>query len=117
MKKFGIEIRKSGTLGGLYDDVDQVLSDNKITREYVGDSVVVQTCAHALNKMLKSDKYMDVCTIRKCAEVTGIVIAKERENIYSAVHCVHWSEMTPEYRKLLTAMVLDDFRPVLNPQP
>jgi len=35
--------------------------------------------------------------------------------IYNCVHCMHWNEMLPEYRQTVMAMVLDDFRSVLNP--
>jgi hypothetical protein len=32
-----------------------------------------------------------------------------------AAHCIEWSEMLPDYRQMLVAMVLDDFRTVLCP--
>lgn len=35
--------------------------------------------------------------------------------VYQTQHCIDWSEMTNEFRQMLVAMVLDDFRCVLNP--
>jgi hypothetical protein len=29
---------------------------------------------------------------------------------------MQWGAMTPEYRKVIVAMVLDDFREILNPK-
>lgn len=115
MKKFGIEIRKANTLKGLYQDVDAVLSKCEVSPNEINQSVQIQTCAHSLQKMMKPNSHFSVCTIRECSELCGIVIAKERMNVYRAIHCMSWSEMTPEYRQLITAMVLDDFRPILNP--
>lgn len=114
MQKFGIEIRRSGTLNGLYKDVDSVLSNSGMANGNVSDLAKIQTVAHSLQRMLKADRYFDVCTIRNCISVCQICISEERMNIYQSIHCMHWNEMEPEYRLLITAMVLDDFRSVLT---
>jgi hypothetical protein len=116
IQKFGIEIRKLGNLSNLYKDVDMVLSNYKVPSGEVTKSAQAATVAHALQKMLKTDRYFDVCTIKDCVEVCKIYIPYERMSIYRAVHCVHWNEMLPDYRQLIIAMVLDDFRSVLNPE-
>jgi hypothetical protein len=115
MQKFGIEIRKIGNITNLYKDVDVVLGKYGMTSQTVSDEAKISTVAHSLQKMLQADKWFDVCTIDSCAKVCQICIPKERQNIYRAAHCVHWSEMLPDYRQMLVAMVLDDFRTVLCP--
>jgi hypothetical protein len=74
-----------------------------------------QAIAHALQKMMKADSWFNVCTIDRCIDICQVVIPKERMNIYNAAHCIHWNEMDSDYRQLLMAMVLDDFRSILNP--
>lgn len=115
MQKFGIEIRKVGDTKNLYKDVDMILSKNGIEQNTVSDAMIAQTTAHALQKMLKADSHFSVCTIRDCAKLCSICIPQERQNVYSAAHCISWSDMLPDYRQLLVAMVLDDFRVVLCP--
>ena len=114
MQKFGIEIRKAGTRSGLYADVDKVLSEIGIGNGGVSKVMQVQTVAHSLQNMLKSERHFDVCTIRNCASICNLCIPVERMDIYRAAHCMNWSEMLPEYRMALTAMVLDDFRTILT---
>lgn len=109
LERFGIEIRKIGTVTALYEDVDKILQNHDV-------NVKRQTVAHALQKMLKPGNWLNVCSIKECAKVANVYIEQERMDIYRAVHCVNWNEMTDEYRQLIMAMVLDDFRCVLNPK-
>jgi hypothetical protein len=105
---FGLELRKIGSFDSLYKEVDMVLS--KITPL----SVAQQTVAHALQKMMRSDQYPDICNIKHCADLCQICIPREHMLVYQNVHCLHWNEMTAEYRQLIVAMILDDFRVVLT---
>lgn len=106
----GIEIRKLDGVRDLYREVDRVLA--KPTSQKV--PVSIATTAHALQKMLRPHTHFDVCTIRNCAQVCEICIPDNRMEIYRSIHCMNWSEMTPEYRETVIAMVLDDFRAVLS---
>lgn len=115
MKAFGIEIRKQGNVHGLFADVDLVLRRNNIPAGGVSAEMQRGTVAHALQKMMQPDKWFDVCTIDSAANCCGLVIPGERYKVYRAIHCVHWRDMETEYRQLITAMVLDDFRSILNP--
>lgn len=115
LRKFGIEIRKMGSLTNLYKDVDRVLSNSNIPPGGVSCDVQVSSIGHVLHKMMQPDAMFYVCDVRKCAEIAGIHISKERLDIHSSIHCMKWSEMTPEFRQQIMAMVLDDFRPILNP--
>lgn len=114
LQKFGIEIRKIGNVKNLYKDVDLVLQKAQLRSNEVNGAVQALTVAHALQKMLQVERHFDVCTIRNCAEMCQICIAKERMQVYQSIHCHSWNEMLPEYRETIIAMVLDDFRPVLN---
>ena len=117
MQALGIEIRKSSSLGNLYQEVDKTLAYAGISpRKAVSRNVQVLTVAHALQKMIRVENWFDLCKINSCIEVAQIHIAKERYAIYKAAHCIHWNEMTSEYRQILIAMVLDDFRSILYPQ-
>jgi hypothetical protein len=118
IQRFGIELRTLNDTKSLFDSVDAVLSktDSKSRIGKVGDSAKIQTVAHALNKMLKTQNYFDVCTIDKCSELCQICISKERQAMYRSIHCMHWADMTNEYRQTVVAMVLDDFRTVLTNQ-
>jgi hypothetical protein len=118
MKAFGIELRRSGNVQSLYQDVDQVLSRSQVPAHGITKEIQVQTVAHALQKMIDAGStysYFDVCTIDNCAKLCSLCISNERYKVYRAAHCLRWNEMTPEYRQLLLAMVLDDFRSILNP--
>lgn len=116
LQKFGIEIRKIGNTENLYKDVDAVLKNYNIPKGSVNTDIQVQTIAHALQKMLKTDRHFSICTVRECVKISQIIISEERMNIYSAAHCLNWNEMLPDYRNMLVAMLLDDFRTILNPE-
>jgi len=115
LQKFGLEIRKIGRVDNLYADVDLVLKNANMESGGVSQSAQAQTCAHALQRMLSVESHFSVCTIDRCAKMCQVCISKERQQIYDAAHCLHWNEMLPDYRTMLVAMILDDFRTVLNP--
>ena len=115
IQKLGLEIRKIGSLNNLYKDVDVVLSNYSIKSGEINANVQINAVAHSLQKMLKTESYFSVCCIRDCASLCQIYISAERMKVYQTQHCVNWSEMTNDFRQMLIAMVLDDFRCVLNP--
>ena len=112
--KLGLELRKK-TKNNVFDDVDAILANYRIKSGEINFNVQSQTVAHSLQNMLKSERYFSVCTIDRCAELCNIRISSERQAVYNAAHCVSWNDMLPDYRTMLTAMILDDFRTVLNP--
>ena len=115
IQKLGLEIRKLGSLNNLYKDVDMVLSNYGIKAGEINANVQINAVAHSLQKMLKTERHFSVCCIRDCASLCQICISAERMKVYQAQHCVNWDEMTNEFRQMIVAMVLDDFRCVLNP--
>lgn len=111
----GLEIRKKNTIGNLYADVDKTLLANGLKDGEVSTEVQSQAISHSLQKMLKPDSHFSICTIRECIEVSKIVIPQERMDVYQSIHCVYWSEMLQDFRQMIIAMILDDFRSILNP--
>lgn len=114
MNAFGIEIRRTGQVSGFFSEVDNVLSRYGIPQGGVNADVQRTAVAHALQRMLQADHWFDVSCVRDCQKVCQVVISAERMAIYSTAHCMHWSAMLPDYRNQLLAMVLDDFRSVLE---
>lgn len=116
MKAFGIELRKANSIQGLLSDVDQILLANNTLPSSGGVSISfkAQSCVVALQKMFRGERSFSVCTINDCAKMFDLVIPRERMDIYRAVHCVNWNEMDSQYRQTLTALILDDFRDVLQ---
>lgn len=115
IQKLGLEIRKLGSLNNLYKDVDMILTNYGIKSGEINTNVQVNATAHSLQKMLSVEKYCDVCCIKECASLCQICISAERMKVYQTQHCVYWNEMMPDFRQMLVAMILDDFRCVLNP--
>lgn len=115
MKAFGLELRKADSIGNLYRDVDSTLSRYSIPPGGVTQEIQVQAVAHALQKMIAHDNYFSVCTVDNCRKVCQIHIPIERQHIYSAAHCMDWGQMTADYKQMLLAMLLDDFRSILSP--
>lgn len=115
LQRLGIEVRKVGNLNNLYNDVDLVLKNYSIPPKTTSGVVQANAVAHSLQKMLQSDNYFSVSTIQHCASLCQIFISYERMQLYQTQHCMQWNEMTEDFRQQLVAMVLDDFRGVLNP--
>ena len=113
IQKLGLEIRKLGSLKNLYKDVDLVLSNYGINKGEINTNIQINAVAHALQKMFDVEKYFDVCTIKDCAKLCQICISEERMLLYNTQHCVYWNAMTNEFKQMMVAMILDDFRCVL----
>lgn len=109
MQVFGLELRKVDNIQNLYKDVDTVLQNFDINKMRIG------AVAHSLQKMMQSDQHFSICSIDDCMRLAQITIPKERYDIYRSQHCISWNEMLPEFRQVLIAMVLNDFRSILSP--
>jgi len=114
MESFGLELRTRGTVKSLFNDIDAVLGKNGINTGEVNQSSQIAAVAHSLQKMLQVDEWFDIITVKDCASLCQICISIERMRLYRTQHCIRWSEMTIDWRQALVAMVLDDFRAVLN---
>jgi len=110
MQIFDLEIGKVGNFTTLFKDVDSILAKHGMVSGQVSIKVATQTVAHSLQKMLKQDRHFNVCTINDCAKAAAIRISSPRQGIYNAAHCINWGDMTSDYKEILIAMVMDDFR-------
>jgi hypothetical protein len=110
---FGLELRKKGNFAALHSDAKEILLRAGVSGSDISSAVKRAAVAHSLQKML-SQKHFSICTITDCQKVVGLVIPAERMAIYQAQHCVDWSDMLPDFRQVLVAMILDDFGEVLS---
>lgn len=62
---------------------------NDLTKE-----VVITALRHMFEK-----GWLDICTIDKCLKLTGAIPDKRDYEILSALHCIHWSEMSQGLRQ------------------
>ena len=113
MKMLGLDIRKSSNVKTLYETVDLKLAQIGCSNGESSANIKIQTVQHKLTDMFKASKHFNICAIKDLQEITNVHISSERNQIYRAAHCISWSDMTPEYRDSIIAMVLDDFRDVL----
>lgn len=114
LQKLGIELRRIGDIKSLYKEVDLVLEKYNILNNPISINVQAQATAHSLQKMLKTENHFSICTIKDCAKLSQLYIPEERMNVYQTIHCVNWNEMLPEFRQMIIAMILDDFRNILE---
>lgn len=109
MEIFNIQIRKVGNFSSLYKEIDGLLAKNKIISGEVGRSIQQQAVAHSLQNMFK-EKYFNVVTVQDCASLANIKISSQRKDVYRSQHCINWGDMTTDFKEVLIAMVMDDFR-------
>jgi len=110
MDIFGLQICKKGDFNAIYRGVDDVLKKHEIIPGGTSKNIARQSIAHALQKMIKRDSMFDVCTITDACKIACIKLSSERRDIYSLAHCICWGDMTSDYKEMLIAMVMDDFR-------
>ena len=59
----------------------------------------------SLRDMFKG-RHFSICTIDKCIKILGIIPPQSDMDTLSALHCINWSEMTPEFREQVMERVL-----------
>lgn len=73
------------------------------------DAFQAETVRLALRDMFKGSHF-DICAVRKCVKITGVVPPEGVMETLSALHCIHWTEMTPEMREEVYRRVLGIFK-------
>jgi len=61
------------------------------------DAFRAESVRLALQKMVKGSCF-SICTVRTCLQVAGIVPPTDDLKALEPLHCVDWSDMTPEMR-------------------
>lgn len=69
----------------LYKDVDIVLDNYNMSNGTVSAEAQMQTVAHSLHKMMQSDKWCCVSTIKECAKICQVCIKEFKETIEKLV--------------------------------
>lgn len=64
-----------------------------------------QTIILSLRDMFKGSHF-SICTIDKCIKILGIVPPQSDMDTLSALHCINWSEMAPDFRERVMEKVL-----------
>ncbi len=114
LKYFNFQIQKSIVeRKSLYDEVDNLLDRYGITKNSIPPEVKITALVGSLKKLFNK-KYFDICMLKECLMLFDLKITDERMNIYRTQHCIDWGEMEEDFKNIMIAMILDDFRQVLN---
>jgi hypothetical protein len=104
---FGLIIT-TNSVASLYSKVDKVLQDTN--KKQVEKDVTIQ----CLNSLMRSDMF-SICEINKLCDLHNIKLSTERYNLYSAMHCKKYGDMTTDTKEYLMACILDDMRSIIIP--
>ena len=63
----------------------------------------------ALVKMFGADGHFSICTIDDCCKLAGVTVPDRTYSALRALHCVHWSTMTPAMKQEVANTVLGLF--------
>lgn len=72
------------------------------------DEFKVEAIRVSLKNMFKKG-WFDVCTLDKCLAIANIPIPDEEREVFSALHCISYSEMQPDFRTQLFEKILGLF--------
>lgn len=70
------------------------------------DTFQAEAIRIALKKMFRPDAYFDICTVKECLKVAGIAAPEDEMSALKVLHCVSYSEMTPEMARQVIARTL-----------
>ena len=73
------------------------------------DDVTRMAAETALRRMFRAGGWLDICLIDKLVKVTGVVPPEAEYRAASLLHCVHWSEMSPELRNEMARRIVGWF--------
>ncbi len=69
-----------------------------------------RTAAIAALKKMFAGKYFDICTVDKVIDITGCIPPDRKDYAaLNALHCMHWSDMTPDLRNQVMLKTLQIF--------
>ena len=60
----------------------------------------------SLKHMFESSHF-SICDVDKCAKVLGVVPNRQKYEMLSLFHCIHWSEMSVDVRQEVFARTLE----------
>lgn len=74
---------------------------------YTTEMVLKESVRLSVLSMFKGGHF-SVCCVDKAAKSLGVRISRKNQEIYDNLHCVHWSDMSPEFRDVIKQMVITD---------
>lgn len=72
------------------------------------DEFTRQAVAQSLKKMFEGS-YFDICTIDRCLEAMKVHPVGNQYEALRPLHCVHWSDMEPAFRRQVFDRVMAMF--------
>lgn len=100
-------IIKNANIAALLDGADKVLQ--KFGKHGVPENIKGQATLSSM-KRFSTGTFFDVCTVRELAKLNGVIIDTEHMELFSTLHCVHWSDIHPQTREYVQALLIDYFK-------
>lgn len=73
------------------------------------DDFYRQAAVAALKKMFAGN-YFDICRVDSVLKLTGCIPNRKDYEALHALHCVHWTDMTPELRSMVFLKTMEMFQ-------
>lgn len=86
---------------------DSVLA--KYGRHDVPEKIKGQATLSSMKHFME-DRHFSVCKINDMAELNDVVISSEHRELFHSLHCVDWSDIHPDTREYVVALLFDYFR-------
>ena len=101
-------IISNSDVGALLKSADAVLV--KYSKEVVPENIKGQAVLSVLKNLSQRKEWFDVTCVRNLAKMNEIDISAEHDEFFSTLHCIHWSDMHPDTREYLMAILIHYFR-------
>jgi hypothetical protein len=92
-----------------------IQASNSILKRYTPNGLVPenirgQVVLSVLKNMTQRRDTFDVCAIRELAKMNEVTISAEHMEMFLALHCIKWDDMTQETKEYLMALLVDYFK-------
>lgn len=88
---------------------DNILAQYNTNGE-IPENIKGQAVLSVLKNVSQNKQWFDVTAINQLAKMNEVVISEEHQEFYSALHCIHYNEMTTETREYLFATIVSYFK-------
>lgn len=75
----------------------------------VTDKLKHEIVVTSLNRMLRSN-FFDICVVRDAAKILDLPCGGPEYACLRALHCVHWSNMSPDVRSAIHGLIREVLR-------
>lgn len=103
-----MEIIISNTnVGALLKATDAIL--DKYGREEIPEKIKGLATLSVI-KTLSTGGHFSVCNLNELAKANGVTFSQEHKDFFHTLHCVDWSNIHPETKEYLFALIANYFR-------